>query len=116
MARQVTIAAGKNNVVLPNGNSYNAGAVVVLTTEQFARVPAALIPGTIIDNGDVSTPGDGVVNQGVDVAAPLAITSTAPGAAYVQTEAAAVRQDVINLRATVAALEVALSGVGKALA
>lgn len=41
MAYTVTIAAGKTNVVLPNGNLYQAGDVAILTDEQFGQMLAA---------------------------------------------------------------------------
>lgn len=41
MAYSVTIATGKTNVVLPNGNLYQAGDVVILSDEQFGQMPVA---------------------------------------------------------------------------
>lgn len=41
MAYTVTIAAGKTNVVLPNGNLYQAGDVAILTDEQFGQMLVA---------------------------------------------------------------------------
>ena len=49
---------------------------------------------------------------GTTVADPAAIASTAPGAAYVQAEATAVRSDLVALRATVLALTTALRTAG----
>jgi hypothetical protein len=37
----VTIAAGKTNVVLPNGVRYKAGDVVVLSDEEYSTISAA---------------------------------------------------------------------------
>lgn len=52
------------------------------------------------------------IASGSAVVAPLAITSTAPSAGYVQAEATAVRTDVVNLRATVLAMHSALVNAG----
>lgn len=139
MARQVTIASGKTNVQLPNGQVYKAGDVVILSDEQFEQLNHALIPGTVIDNGVVEGVEDQVVTQGANVAAPSALTTTAPAALTsaaltggespteaehnaLQADVAALRgkvaslvTDLTALRTTVAALETALSGSGKAL-
>lgn len=80
MARQVTIATGKHNVQLPNGNMYDAGDVVILSDEQFEALNQSLIPGTVIDNGVVEGVEDQVVTQGANVTAPAALTTTAPAA------------------------------------
>jgi len=48
MARKVQIAAGKSNIQLPNGNSYNAGQTVVLSEADYKKIPSSLFPGTII--------------------------------------------------------------------
>lgn len=80
MARQVTIATGKTNIQLPNGQVYKAGDVVILSDEQFEQLNHALIPGTVIDNGVVEGVEDQVVTQGANVTAPAALTTTAPAA------------------------------------
>jgi len=41
VSHQVTIAAGKTNVVLPNGVRYKAGDVVVLSDEEYSTISAA---------------------------------------------------------------------------
>jgi hypothetical protein len=41
VSHQVTINTGLKNVVLPNGNRYKAGDVVVLTDEEYSTIPAA---------------------------------------------------------------------------
>jgi hypothetical protein len=139
MARQVTIASGKTNVQLPNGQVYKAGDVVILSDAQFEQLNHALIPGTVIDNGVVEGVEDQVVTQGANVAAPSALTATAPAAltsaaitggespteaehnalradvVALRTTVAALVTDITALRTTVASLETALSGSGKAL-
>ena len=42
MAVKVVIAAGKFNVVLPDGNRYQAGDTAVLTDDQYAQISAAV--------------------------------------------------------------------------
>lgn len=140
MARQVTIAGGKSNIQLPNGQMYSDGDVVILSDAQFAQLDQDLIPGTVIDNGIVAGVEDQVITQGAAVAAAAAITTTAPAALTsaaltggespteaehnaLQADVAALRgkiaslvTDITNLRTTVVALDTALSGSGKALA
>lgn len=41
MAYTVTLKAGLANVVLPNGNLYQGGDVVILTDEQYGRMTAS---------------------------------------------------------------------------
>jgi hypothetical protein len=41
MAYSVTIKTGLVDVVLPNGNRYQAGDVVVLSDGQFGQIPAS---------------------------------------------------------------------------
>lgn len=41
MAYTVTLKAGLVDVVLANGNRYQGGDVVILTDEQYGRMPAA---------------------------------------------------------------------------
>lgn len=81
MPRSVTVAGGYTNVELPNGASYNAGATVILTDDEWAQVSSsnAVTDGVLIDNGDVEA-GDLVTVQGTHVAAPAALTSSAPSA------------------------------------
>jgi hypothetical protein len=40
VSHQVTIHSGLSNVVLPNGLRYTAGAVVVLSDEEYGLIPA----------------------------------------------------------------------------
>ena len=114
MARQVTIAAGKSNVLLPDGGTYNAGDVVILTDAQFSQLRQALIPATVIDDGVVEGVEDQVVTQSANIAAIGALTSTAPaaltavaaaGAAPTDAEFDALLADVTALRTTLAATQ-----------
>jgi hypothetical protein len=41
VSHMVTIASGKSNVVLPNGNRYKAGDVVVLSDDEYSTISAA---------------------------------------------------------------------------
>ena len=41
VSHQVTIAGGKQNVVLPDGLRHEAGDVVVLSDAQYSTIPAA---------------------------------------------------------------------------
>lgn len=59
----------------------------------------------------LADPALDTINGGV-VTNPAALTSTAPGAAYVQGEATAVRTDLAALQATVTALTAALRTAG----
>ncbi len=122
MARQVTIAAGKSNVLLPNGATYDAGDVVILTDAQFAQIDQDLIPGTIEDDGVVEGVEDQVVTQAANIgaigaltsAAPAALTSSAPAALTsaqisggedpTEAEFNALQADVAALRTTLAAV------------
>jgi len=125
MARSVTIAAGKTNVLLPNGNLYQAGTVVTISDADFLRINPTLIPGIVIDGGTVAG-GDNVITQGVKVtltgAAPAALTSAAAVAAPTKVEFDKVVADLVALRASVAAhvvdtaaLVASLTGAGKSL-
>lgn len=69
MPRSVTIAAGKTNIHLPDGRTYDAGKTVILTNEQFNAIRSSLVPGTIIDNGPLSDVGGTVVAQAANVTA-----------------------------------------------
>lgn len=40
VSHQVTVHSGLSNVVLPNGLRYGAGAVVVLSDEEYGLIPA----------------------------------------------------------------------------
>lgn len=113
MARQVTIATGKTNVQLPNGQMYDAGEVVILSDAQFGQLDQALIPGTVIDNGVVEGVEDQVVTQSANVAAMGALTATAPaaltsvaitgGESPTEAEHNALLTDITALRTTLAA-------------
>lgn len=117
MARSVTIASGKKNILLPNGGSYDAGQTVVLLDSQFAQIRQSLIPGTVIDNGIVAGVEDAVITQAAAVAAPAALTSVvAAGANPTKAEYDALRADVTALRTTVANLLTAIKGTGKPMA
>lgn len=52
MARSVTIANGKSNVLLPNGLRYNAGAAVVLSDDEYSLLTSSF-KGTYL-SGDSS--------------------------------------------------------------
>lgn len=41
MAYTVTLKAGLTNIVLPNGNMYQAGDVVILSDEQYGQMTAS---------------------------------------------------------------------------
>ena len=43
VSHQVTIASGLDNVVLPNGLRYKAGAVVVLSDAEYGLIPAGAL-------------------------------------------------------------------------
>lgn len=43
VSHQVTIASGLENVVLPNGVRYAAGAVVVLSDAEYGLIPAGAL-------------------------------------------------------------------------
>lgn len=99
-------------VLVSTGTSPNLGpAGTVITVPNDSRALRRFI-----DQG-VAEFIDSVNVQGADVAAPAALTAPAViSAVYTQTEVQALRNDVAALQATVAALEVALSGPGRALA
>ncbi len=56
MAYTVTIAAGKTNVVLPNGNLYQAGDVAILTDEQFGQMLAATRTAVFSSSAIIAVP------------------------------------------------------------
>lgn len=115
MLHSVTIAAGKTQVLLPNGVVYDAADTVILTEDQYRRIPQDLFPGTVVYTAAV--PEDEVTTQGATVAAPAALTSAAAaGSTPTKAEFDALRADVVALRTTVASLRTALVGVGKPLA
>jgi hypothetical protein len=64
MPYSVTIAAGKKDVILPNMNRYQAGAVVTLTDEQYGRLTARAIT-TLLTAPGVHTAGGGNVSRTV---------------------------------------------------
>lgn len=99
MAHQVTVNA--DNVVLPDGNTYNTGDVVTLTDEQYGDLDSTAVSGgTLTDDGPVADAGDGVSVQGTAVAA-LADPATAT---------------VVDVANKVNELITALTGSGKPLA
>lgn len=53
MARQIVVAAGYKDVVLPDGFRHQAGAVVILTNAQYAQVATAVTAGVLTDQGAV---------------------------------------------------------------
>lgn len=117
MARSVTIAAGQNQVQLPDGNTYDAGETAVLSDEQYAQIAATSLDGSpLIDNGPVAATGDEVVDQAASVAAPAALTSAQIGAAPTQANFNALQADVAALRTTLAAALTALKGAGRPMA
>lgn len=73
MARKVTVNA--DNVVLPDGNTYNTGDVVNLTQEQYNELDSGA-KALLTDGGYVADADDAVVAQAADVAA-IANPSTA---------------------------------------
>lgn len=114
MARSVTVGAGRNNVLLPNGGTYKAGDVVTLTDAQFEQLSKSTFAnGTLVDNGPVGDASDAVVAQAAAVAAPPALTSAQAAAAPTQAQFNALQTDVANLRTTVANTLAALKGAGK---
>jgi hypothetical protein len=54
MGRSVQIGVGYNAVVLPNGNSYDAGQSVTLTDAQWEQVDPSLVGTVIVDLGHVA--------------------------------------------------------------
>lgn len=76
MAHRVTVNA--NQVKLPNGGTYNTGAVVVLEDEEFSLLsPTAFTGGSpvLTDNGELG--GGAVSAQATDVANVGALTAVA---------------------------------------
>lgn len=57
MPRSVTV--NKANTVLPNGEIYQVGHTVLLTDDEWASINPALVPGTLIDNGEAPDPLQG---------------------------------------------------------
>lgn len=64
MSVKVTVASGKYNIVLPDGNRYQAGDTVVLTDDQWAQISqtarTTLFTGTPVAAGvtDASSESD----------------------------------------------------------
>lgn len=56
-----TIAPGHHNIHLPDPKTYNAGDLVLLTDEQWARLPASFKRTVVIDHNVVPEPGDATV-------------------------------------------------------
>lgn len=77
MARKVTVNA--DNVVLPDGNTYNTGDVATLTQEQYNELDSGALSSTVTDGGYVADADDAVVAQAADVAA-IADPATATAA------------------------------------
>lgn len=83
MGHYVQIGVGHDDVMLPNGQSYDAGAVVFLTDEQFAGLsPTAVSGGTVVAVGTDSGV-ETVLSFPVDLAAIAAagdvVTNFTPG-------------------------------------
>jgi hypothetical protein len=49
MSHKIQVAGGKNNVLLPNGGLYNAGAIITLTDDQYSLIPSSLFPNVLVD-------------------------------------------------------------------
>lgn len=54
MAVKVVIAAGKFNVVLPDGNRYQAGDTAVLTDDEYAQI-SATVKSTFFTSATITT-------------------------------------------------------------
>lgn len=68
MGHYVKVATGLNNVQLPDGQSYDAGDVVLLTDEQYEHIPAGNLDGNpLIDLGEDNV-GANVISIPVDLA------------------------------------------------
>lgn len=85
MTRSITIKTGNNGVVLPDGRTYNAGDVAILTDEQFARLNPGLI-GSLYDIGSddsfgfsTITGADGTVELEDIASVTIYRTDSAPG-------------------------------------
>ena len=78
MAFSVTIKSGKNNVFLPNGQTYDDGESAILSNDEFEQLSADAIATYVTNNGAVA--GAEGVHQGVAVTAVAATTSSAPSA------------------------------------
>lgn len=57
MAVKVVIASGKYNIVLPDGNRYQAGDTAVLTDDEYASITSA-VKDTLFSSVDTATPTD----------------------------------------------------------
>lgn len=79
MPHKVTVQSGQQNVALPNGLSYKAADVVVLTDEQFSKLSDDIFVATLTDNGPYGTVvGNGAISvQAAHVANAAAATSVA---------------------------------------
>ncbi len=64
MTYLATIAAGKKDVVLPNGNRYQAGAAVTLTDDEYGQMSANAV-ATLLTAPGVHTAGGGNVSRTV---------------------------------------------------
>ncbi len=54
-SRQITIAPGLTNIVLPNGRRCKGGDVVILSDEEYATISAAA--RAAIFSSDIALPG-----------------------------------------------------------
>jgi len=117
MPRLVKIAPGFNGVALPNGGSYNAGAEVTLSDDEFSKIAATALGDEVLDLGAVDA-DDFVSVQAAHVAAAVALTS-APitgGESPTEAEYNALQADVAALRTKLNAVLTALTGAGKPMA
>lgn len=78
MAHKVTVV--KPMTTLPNGGTYPAEAVVVLTDEQFAQLAPNAFDNALTDGG---AEGDGVATS-FDLATPPAVTGVTGGNAALE--------------------------------
>jgi hypothetical protein len=83
MPRQVTITSGKKDVVLPNGLRYQAGAVVVLSDQQYSGLSASfkstyLSADTTVSGSLALQAATPVAGFALQNATPTILTWTAP--------------------------------------
>lgn len=117
MARSVTIKSGFKQILLPNGNLYEAGDTVILSDQEWRSLSPGAKSTILTDNGSVADDTDGVTVQGDAVSAPAAVTAAdAAGETPTDDEFNAAVADIVALHATVDDLVTNLTGEGKALA